>query len=421
MILYKFPPSNDVGAFRPIRFIKHLNQFGWHPIILAPSNGVYLSYDFELEKSIDDKCTIYRIPMYFPIKESDAVKYSKPKSLKNFIWRIWNKFAFPDGIIAWLLPAIRAGIKIAQKNKVDLIFVSGPPFSTFIGARYIKRKIKKKLIVDFRDSWAFNPFERNSLIRRWFDKQFEKFVLRSADAVIFATDELRLYEIEGLKISQTDHNFYTVTNCFERTEEKKEIGDMGKNFVVIYAGNLYGNRNPEVLFRGISRANSLNPSFAADAKFIFYGIFHSKKLDKMCKSLGINSIVSFKPRIPQSQLFPKLEQASALLLINSYGPGHQIFIPAKFFDYLKAGRPIICLSERVALTQIINKTQSGVIIDPRNPHKVARGILNMYDQIHVRKAPLSIDENRITEYESYQTTKYLADICNKVISGGHTH
>ena len=231
MILYKFPPSNDVGAFRPIKFIKHLNHFGWHPIILAPSNGIYISYDFALEKSIEDKCMIYRVPMFFPFKESDALKPSKTKPLKNLVWRIWNRLAIPDGTIAWLVPAIWAGIKIAQKNNVDLIFVSGPPFSTFIGASYIKRKIKKKLIVDFRDSWAFNPWERISLIRCWFEKQFEKFVLRSADAVIFATDELGLFEIEGLKISQTDHNFYTITNCFERTEEKKEIRDFGKNFV----------------------------------------------------------------------------------------------------------------------------------------------------------------------------------------------
>ena len=141
----------------------------------------------------------------------------------------------------------------------------------------------------------------------------------------------------------------------------------------------------------------------------------------MCKNLGINSIVSFNPRIPQSQIFPQLKQASALLLINSYVPGHHIFIPAKFFDYLNAGRPIICLSKIGALSEIMSKTQSGVIVDPKNPVQIALEILKMYDQIHVKKAPFIIDKNKIAEYESFQTTKYLADICNKVISGGHFH
>ena len=139
----------------------------------------------------------------------------------------------------------------------------------------------------------------------------------------------------------------------------------------------------------------------------------------MCRALGISSMVNFKSRIPQSQLLPSMQQASVLLLINVCGPGHHVFIPAKFFDYLKAGRPILCLSESGALTQVINKTDSGVVVDPKNPVKVAQELLNLYDRIHLKKVPFSIDKTKIVEYESFQTTKYLADICNDVVSGYH--
>jgi glycosyltransferase involved in cell wall biosynthesis len=421
IILYKFPPSNDVGAFRPIKFIKHLNQFGWHPIILAPSNGVYFSYDFDLEKSIQNKCRIYRTPMFFPYKKSDAFIASKINRVKHLLWRIWNRLAIPDGAISWLPFAIPAGITISQKYKIDLVFVSGPPFSTFIMASYIKRKTKKKLILDYRDPWTINPFDRSWPIRRWFEKQFEKFVLRSADAVICSTNEIREFQIEGLNIKNANHKFYTITNSFEESDDKVINAHTSKKFVVIHAGNLYRNRNPEVLFRGMSMAASQNETFARNTKFIFYGVFDSKRWIKLGERLGIRSMLSFKSRIPQSQLFPLLQQASVLLLINSYGPGHHIFIPAKFFDYLKAHRPILCLSEQGALTQVINQTESGVVVNPRSPAEIARELLNLFDQIHVRKAPFIIDKNKIAEYESFQTTKSLADICNKVISGGHTH
>jgi glycosyltransferase involved in cell wall biosynthesis len=420
LVLYKFPPSNDVGAFRPVKFINHLNQLGWNPIILAPSNGVYHSYDTGLEKTVADKCKIYRIPMFFPFKKSDILKSSNIKPIKHLLWRFWNRLAFPDGAIAWLFAAIWAGMKISQKQNIDLIFASGPPFSTFLGASYIKRKLKKKMIVDFRDSWTFNPFRSVSFIRRWFDEQLEKFVFRSADAIVFATDELRRFEIERLKSSKACHKCYTVTNSFERGNEQKLSHCFNKHFVVIHAGNLFHTRNPEVLFRGLSLAASLSSSFATHARFIFYGVFDSSKFEKICKNLGINSIVSFKPRIPQKQLFPLLKQASALLLINTHVPGHQIFIPAKFFDYLNAGRPIICLSKIGALSQIMSKTQSGVIVDPKNPVQIAREILKMYDQIYVIKSSFLIDQKNIAEYESLQTTKLLVDICNKVVSGCHT-
>jgi hypothetical protein len=424
MILYKFPPSNDVGAFRPIKFINHLNKFGWNPIVLAPSNGVYFSNDPDLENSIENKCKIFRVPMFFPFKKLDLLKPTKFQAVKHLLWRIWNRLALPDGVIAWIFSAIPAGIEIARMKNIDIIFASGQPFSSFIIASVISRITGKRLILDYRDTWTLNPFYKGSLYRSDFERQLEKYVLRSASAAIFTSDEYRKHQTESFGILNSRCEYYTITNSFEGTTAEINNFQPQNDFIVIHAGNLYGSpdpevisRDPKVFFLGLSIAASLNKKFAATSKFIFYGVFNSKKLEKICSVLGISSMVSFKARIPQSQLLPAMRQASVLLLINFCGPGHHVFIPAKFFDYLKVGRPILCLSESGALTQIINKTDSGVVVDPKNPVKVARELLHLYDQIHLRKTPFFVDQKKIVEYESYQTTKYLADICDKVISG----
>lgn len=425
MILYKFPPSNDVGAFRPLKFINHLYKFGWQPTVLAPSNGIYFSYDPDLESSIDGKCKIVRVPMLFPSAKSDLLKPSTLKTLKRLLWRIWNRLAVPDGVLAWIFSAIPAGIKIARTKNIDIIFASGQPFSSFIIASAISRIAQKKLILDYRDTWTTNPFYKGSVYRRKFEKQLEKYVLRSARAAIFTSDRYRKHQTENFGILNSRCKYYTITNSYEGSTAETINFQPQNDFIVIHAGNLYGSpdpdvisRDPKVFFRGLSIAAALNKKFAATAKFIFYGVFNSKKLERMCSTLGIGHMVIFKARIPQSQLFPAMQHASVLLLINFCGPGHHVFIPAKFFDYLKAGRPIFCLSESGALTQIINKTDSGVVVDPKNPVNVARELLHLYDRIHLRKIPFVIDPKKIAAYRSYQTTKYLADICDKVIAAG---
>ena len=373
MILYKFPPSNDVGAFRPIKFINHLNKFGWQPIVLAPSNGIYFSYDLDLENSIDNKCDIVRVPMFFPFRKSSRLKSSKFQTMKYFLWRIWNRLALPDGVISWLFSAIPAGIKIARMKNIDIIFASGQPFSSFIIASVISKICGKGLILDYRDTWTLNPFYKGSPYRRKFEQQLEKYVLRSASAAIFTSDEYRKHQTESFGILNSRCKYYTITNSFEGAKAEMTNFQPQNDFIVIHAGNLYGSpdpdvisRDPRVFFRGLSIAATLNKKFAATAKFRFYGVFNSKKLDKICRDLKVNSMVSFKARIPQAQLLPAMCQASVLLLINFCGPGDHVFIPAKFFDYLKAGRPILCLSESGALAQIISETESGVVVDPKN-------------------------------------------------------
>jgi len=410
-VLYQFPPSNDVGAQRPVRFIRHLHRSGWQVYVVAPANGVYHSYAPQTVSEIENFCRVVRAPMIFP---APGRRSSEPGALVSLAWRAWNRFAMPDGALAWLPAAVSAGIRTVRRHRIPLVLASGQPFTTFLAAAIVGRNTPASVILDYRDLWSLNPFYKRSRPRLGFEAQLEKFTLRSAAAAVFVTDECRRIQTAGLG---SHCRYLTITNGFEPIVNagpaRSEPG-----FRIIHAGNFYGNRSPEVFFRGLAEACARSPALADDVRVEFYGVYDRRKFHRCCQTLGLTAKVSLKPRIPRSEMLQKLRRAAVLLLVNSYGPGHEMFLPAKFFDYLAVEKPILCLAEDGALKSALNRTGAGVVADPRDAAAVSRAILNLYEKLHRRNPSFHIDPQKSARYRASQTGEQLARLCRRLYPDG---
>ena len=406
-VLYQFPPSNDVGAQRPMRFIRNLKNFGWQPWVLAPSNGVYNSYAADMLEAIRKDCTIIRTPMLFPAADNTALVPSPPNRATALFWRIWNRLAIPDGGLAWLPKAVRTGIDIVRKEDIPVIVASGQPFSTFVIGAKIASATGAGLVLDYRDPWTPNPFFKGSIFRRTPSRLLEGSVLEKAAAAVFTTDEARrLYAKQFARIGSKCH---TITNSFEPMDPSSSTAASAQ-FRLVHAGNFYGSRNPVHLFQAVAKAIRTHKKLAEDLKISFFGIYSAGKYQHLCQQLGIDNLVEFFPRIPRSEIYTHLRSASLLLLINSYGSGHEVFIPSKFFEYLSFRKPILCLSEKGALASIVDNTGAGTVVDPQDENAIADRLIDLYQRLHIDKEGFCFDENRIGLYESKRTTETLVSI-----------
>lgn len=415
MILYWFPPSNEVGSYRALKFIKHLNGHGWNPIVLAPSNVTYLSYDYEAEAALDERLNIYKAPIINPFAILRRSGLKSLEKLSLIIWKALNRIAIPDGAILWFFPAYFKAKKIIEKHNVKIIYATGNPFTVFLIGTLLKRKFKNsmKLVVDYRDPWTLNPFKKQSFIRHIFERNLESFVLKHSNAAIFVSDELQELQYGEFKDSTKYENLHCITNSYEETDERSEFKKK-KEFIIVHAGNFYGSREPDNLLKGLSLAKSINSDFGVNVRVLFYGIYDETKFNRVMNDLNINEMIFCHGRIPKSVLVPILRQANVLLLINSYGINHHINLPAKFFDYLQARRPILCLSEYGALQRAVINTKSGVIANPANVEEIADSLLKMYDSYYVKNSDFNPDMMEIHKYTSKYTTRKLAEVFEKI-------
>src|SRR5262244_1928542 len=61
MIAYAFPPEGNAGAYRPLRFARHLPALGWRPTVISVATNVYERYDPELLNSLPTGTEVIRI------------------------------------------------------------------------------------------------------------------------------------------------------------------------------------------------------------------------------------------------------------------------------------------------------------------------------------------------------------------------
>src|SRR5262245_57725434 len=61
MIAYGFPPEGNAGVYRPLRFVRHLPSFGWHPTVITLDADVFERYDPFLLSQVPKEIEVIRV------------------------------------------------------------------------------------------------------------------------------------------------------------------------------------------------------------------------------------------------------------------------------------------------------------------------------------------------------------------------
>ena len=119
----------------------------------------------------------------------DSSKTSWKQQIKD---TITDLLALPDTEIGWLPSSVRAGLKIIKTHNIDVIYVTGGPWTSLLIAAMLKKLTRKPLVLDFRDPWVTNPiFLIKSTLSRKIESFLERNVVTSADHIVTNTEELR--------------------------------------------------------------------------------------------------------------------------------------------------------------------------------------------------------------------------------------
>ena len=321
-------------------------------------------------------------------------------SLRGFFFAI---FEFPDKYIGWLPHAVAEGVRIIRHEKIDIILTTAPPHSAFIIAMILKKLMHKKLVLDFRDPWALSRWDRGNILRYWAERFVEKLCVTSADCLFFVTPKMR---DEYLKLYKNEkrQKFHLFFNGFDPDDFTVQIkdfksGQAGKQFRFVHLGTLYKRRNPEPLLlaiRNLAQKKLITPqqvvfefigSVVTELKFIYHKV----------KSLQVEEFVLFKPPVSFQESIQTMYLADALLLIQ---PETDLQIPAKLFEYIYTGKPILAIAEENSAThQILEKGNLGILAPSKNIEAIEKAILDIMNRTFSFKPdPAYIDQFNYQKY-----------------------
>ncbi len=440
VISYYFPPDAAVGAKRVSRFCEYLPEFGIRPTVLTIDEESSESLDpslrslksLQIERARPHTTFLDRYHRWAQTRAVDAkvrsnrpapdeAPYRRTRSIRQHVLALLQ---FPDLKRGWYFPAVRAASQILKNNHVDAVFSSGPPWTAHAVGYSVSRRHNLPWIADFRDQWASDPWRRYANDSKgsvaWRDRLdlwVEDRWTRRADLVICVTIPQRdaLLRAHPKLVA---HKVITIPNGFDRAPSSLTGGATrakGGPRKFLHIGNLYGGRRINVFCKVVASLVCGGRLAPDSVRILLIGDVDrdiARDARESAPALFENGMIAFLPRVDWQRAQQYLHDADVLLLFQG---DHATAIPAKFFEYLHTGKPILAVVGPGALSDIIRDTDSGVVVAPHNEVGIASAIEHLLEA----KPRGSEEVERVAKRFEFRTlTAELAENLRRICSPG---
>jgi glycosyltransferase involved in cell wall biosynthesis len=407
MISYLFPPMGGVGVQRTLKFVKYLPEFGWEPQILtvhAPKTGLR---DDSLLKDVPANTSITRTLALLPPQRF-------PWRVREFISR-W--LLTVDEQVGWLPFAIRSGERIIKEDPVEVIYSTSAPFTDHLIARHLHTRFRIPWVADFRDPWIGNANLRfPTTLHRKRVEGLERQVIQDANHVLVVSPPMgqsfcaRIPGIDPSKITWLPNGFDT--QDFDQTQPARRDRD---RFYLVYTGSFYAQgRTSRTILEAIQAVISNGQIPRECLRLRLVGNI-GKATQKWISELSLGDIVETSGYVPHDQCIAHLLAADVLLLIIGSSPDSAAVFTGKVFEYLAAGKPILCLANKGVASDLIRRACAGIIVPPEDIPQISRHIVEMYQQWQNGRLGIVPDEQLIQTFERRQLTGRLVSIFDHLI------
>jgi len=427
IISYYWPPSGGAGVQRWLKFAKYLGNFDWEPIVYTPENPESPETDESLFSDIPENITILKNRIWEPYLaykkfmgrgSEDKIqsaflneKKTHPFTENISVWIRGNIF-IPDARKFWIKPSVRFLKKYLDKNPVDLMISTGPPHSMHLICQSVASECNLPWIADFRDPWTNIDFYSTLKLTKWADQKhhrLEREVLKNASAVITVSKSMAE---EFNNICKRDYN--VITNGFDAEDIYPSTNIVpDKKFSIAHIGSLVGSRNPLVLWEALKGILDQDNGFRDDLMIKLVGKV-DYSVNNSIEQFGLSGYIEKIDYMPHTEVVKMQQQSQVLLLLINNTPNAKSILTGKFFEYLAAQRPIICIGPPDGDAAVILKeTNSGLIADFHDVQRMKENIMTYYDQYKAGK--LVSESTDIEKYSRKELTISLTELMNRVI------
>jgi glycosyltransferase involved in cell wall biosynthesis len=267
-------------------------------------------------------------------------------------------------------------------------------------------------LADFRDPWTSIDFYSALKLTKWADQrhhQLEREVLKNASAVITVSKSMAK---DFNNICKRDYD--VITNGFD-TDDIMPYADMipDKKFSIAHIGSLVSSRNPLVLWEALKAILEQDNGFRDDLMIKLVGKVDFS-VNNSIEQFELSDYIEKIDYMPHAEVVKMQQQSQVLLLLINNTPNAKSILTGKFFEYLAARRPIVCIgpTDGDAAT-ILNETNSGLVADFHDVQTMKENIMTYYDRY--KSGKLVSESRNIEKYSRKELTKSLTEVMNRVI------
>jgi glycosyltransferase involved in cell wall biosynthesis len=189
-----------------------------------------------------------------------------------------------------------------------------------------------------------------------------------------------------------------------------------RTLTFVHSGILYPKeRDPEPFLRALAHLrDSGNPAYR-DVRIVFRGSAHADHFQSLINDLQLQDVVSFPPALPYREAIAEMLAADALLVFQADNCNTQI--PAKVYEYLFAGRPVIGITDPQGDTgQLLALVGASYLAKLEDQASIGPLLARSIDDIRAGTFPLP-DHAKILGLSRRARTAELAEVLDDLVPG----
>ena len=338
LIASHYPPMRgSSGVQRTLQFSRYLPGLGWRPDVLTLSPRAH---------PITGPEELGEIPQEAIVKRAFALDAARHLSIRG---RYPSFLAWPDRWSTWLLSAIPSGLRMISRRKIDVIWSTYPIATAHLVGLGLARITGLPWVADCRDSMVDDTFPSDPATRnahRWIEQR----VASAATRVVFTTNGTReLYQHRYPDVPKD--RWAVIENGFdERSFSGLTPRPHGQGpFHLIHSGLIYpAERDPREMLKAIGLLKQHQPLLKNKLRVTLRATGHDEYIRECMEGYDIGDIITLAPGIAYRDALQEMLDADGLLLLQGSTCNHQI--PAKAYEYLRAQRPIMALTDKAGDT-----------------------------------------------------------------------
>ncbi|MFM2449113.1 MAG: hypothetical protein RIS44_1563 [Pseudomonadota bacterium] len=339
MVAYHFPPlAGSSGVQRTLRFVQHLPSLGWQPLVLSAHPRSY-------EKTSSD--LLADVPPDTVVRRAFALDTARHLQLGG---RYLGWMARPDRWVSWKYAAQREGLRMIEEFKPDVIWSTYPIATAHLIASTLRRKTGLPWIADFRDPMEQNNFPADLRTRQMF-RDIEKDAAQHARFCVFTTPgAARMYQqrfpdaASRMLVLENGYDEESFGTDLLQQLEPAAVKENKRQLVMLHSGIVYpSERDPTQFFAALAQLQTEGALTPDDLRIRFRASVHDDFLRTLAQAQGAQDFIELCPPVGYREALAEMMAVDALLVMQASNCNAQI--PAKIYEYLRAGKPILGLTD----------------------------------------------------------------------------
>jgi glycosyltransferase involved in cell wall biosynthesis len=396
VIAYYYPPMGLSGVQRTLKFTKYLKDYNWEVTVITTEGTGYYAHDTSMLKEAEEAgVRIIRTSgkdINSLLKKRGTIKMPA-EIIRKMFSRLSNTIFIPDNKISWANKAWKKGRELLQKEKFDVIFISGPPFSTFITGRKLKKEFDIPLVIDYRDLWYGNQFIFYATpFHKMMHKKMEYQVLKTADKIISTNRKMKELIMKNFKFLSFE-DIYIIPHGFDPSDfEQKFVSHKTNNKLwITYSGLFYEFITPKYFLKGFKKLSIERPDIAQNMELHFIGFLRNENR-RLIRKLDLQEYVKEYGYLDHDKSIVKILSCDVLWMMIGKGKNADTISSSKLYEYFGTRKPIIACVPEGSIRTAAEEYKASFITDPEDTEAIKNVFIKIYELYKSNQLPVPDEE-----------------------------